>query len=76
MAKNWMLMFELYPPIFISNEIEKKNYVESLSNSFNAISKNENNWNKETSVFFEQELDRLLTSILYVKENLNSIKNE
>ena len=76
MAKNWMLMFELYPPIFISDKIEKRTYVESLSKSFNAISKNENNWNNETNVFFEQELDRLLKSILYIKENLNPIKNK
>ncbi|MFT4666473.1 MAG: Fic family protein [Polaribacter sp.] len=72
-AKNWMLMFELYPPIFISNKTEKRNYVESLSNSFIAIRENEKIWNNETNIFFEQELDRLLKNILYVKNNLNPI---
>jgi len=75
-AKNWMLMFELYPPIFISNKTEKKNYVEALSKSFKAINANENIWNNETNIFFEQELDRLLQSIQYVKDNLNPILNK
>jgi len=71
-AKNWMLMFELYPPIFISDKEEKRKYVESLSNSFNAINKNGNIWNEKTNVFFEQELDRLLNNVLYVKNNLGA----
>ena len=36
-AKNWMLMYNLYPPIFINDAVEKKEYINTLSNSFKNI---------------------------------------
>ena len=60
MAKNWMLMYELYPPIFISDIKEKQEYVNTLENSFMQLMQNESQWNNWTELFFEQELDRLL----------------
>lgn len=59
-AKNWMLMYELYPPIFIKDISKKKEYITALGNSFRELNNTPNEWNKYTSQFFEQELDRLL----------------
>ena len=72
-AKNWMLMYDLYPPIFINDAYEKKEYINTLANSFRALNKSPQKWNEHTAIFFEQELDRLLnnTSILY--ETINKI---
>lgn len=58
-AKNWMLMYELYPPIFINDSFQKKKYIASLANSFRELD-NTNEWNDFTSQFFDLELDRLL----------------
>ncbi len=59
-AKNWMLMYELYPPIFIKDISKKKEYITALGNSFRELNNTPNEWNKYTAQFFEQELDRLL----------------
>lgn len=58
-AKNWMLMYELYPPIFINDSFQRKKYIASLANSFRELD-NTNEWNDFTSQFFDLELDRLL----------------
>jgi len=65
-AKNWILMYNLYPPIFIKDEFEKKEYVETLSKSFSALEKNNSSWNEYTNLFFQQELDRVLKSIEFI----------
>lgn len=65
-AKNWMLMYHLYPPIFISNETEKKTYITTLGESFDLLSKDEKRWNEATSNFFEQELERILKNVKYI----------
>ena len=72
-AKNWMLMYDLYPPIFINDACEKKEYINTLASSFQALNQAPQKWNEHTTAFFEQELDRLLnnTSILY--ETINKI---
>jgi Fic family protein len=58
-AKNWMLMYQLYPPIFIKDEVEKKEYIDTLGQSFRELNKNPDRWNEHTAHFFEQELNRL-----------------
>jgi len=70
-AKNWILMYNLYPPIFIKDEVEKKEYIQSLSQSFKAIEKNPSEWHPQSSDFFLQELNRVLLSIQYI---FNKIK--
>ena len=67
MAKNWMLMYKLCPPIFISNATEKKEYVKALEESFLYLNKGNYIWNDKIEFFFEQELDRLIenTSDVY-----------
>lgn len=72
-AKNWILMYDLYPPIFINDAMEKKEYIYSLSNSFRELSARPDKWNEYTHLFFEQELDRLLTNALLLYESINQI---
>ena len=73
-AKNWILMFNLYPPIFIRDEIEKIEYIASLSNSFKTLQKNKTKWNNETNMFFQQELNRISNSINFILDEINSSK--
>jgi len=70
-AKNWILMYNLYPPIFIRDDIEKGEYINSLSQSFKTLEKNNSVWNQKTNLFFNQELRRVSNSIQYI---LNEIK--
>lgn len=72
-AKNWILMYDLYPPIFINDASEKKEYITTLGNSFKELSKNPNKWNSHTADFFEQELDRLLTNANFLYQSINQI---
>lgn len=69
-AKNWMLMYDLYPPIFIADLHQKKEYIDTLSKSFNALTKNPREWNLYTDQFFEQELDRLLVNSKSLYESI------
>jgi fido (protein-threonine AMPylation protein) len=73
-AKNWILMFNLYPPIFIRDEIEKIEYIASLSNSFKTLQKNKTKWNNETNMFFQQELNRISNSINFILDEIKSSK--
>jgi hypothetical protein len=77
-AKNWMLMFDLYPPIFINDAPQKKEYIATLGSSFKELMIHPNKWNEHTEQFFEQELDRLLhnASLLYESINLIGINRE
>ncbi len=72
-AKNWLLMYNLYPPIFINDSIEKKLYINTLSNSFKELQKNPLQWNKYTAEFFEQELNRLLTNSSLLLKKIDEI---
>ncbi len=67
-TKNWVLMYNLYPPIFIKDEVEKKECITSLGNNLNVIARNGNVWHQETNTFFEQELTQAKDSI-YTREN-------
>lgn len=58
-AKNWMLMHGLYPPIFIRDDVEKQLYISTLSGSFTALQNDPTNWNGNLEAFFIQELGRL-----------------
>jgi len=69
-AKNWILMYHLYPPIFIKDEIEKKEYIASLSESFKAIEKDNSVYHIETEAFFVQELKRVSYSIQFIVDKI------
>jgi Fic family protein len=72
-AKNWILMYNLYPPIFIRDEDEKTNYINTLSNSFALLDRNPNKWNEELSSFFNQEIERLRFNSLLVFEAVEKL---
>ena len=72
-AKNWMLMYNLYPPIFINDAPQKKEYIATLGNSFKELMNQPNKWNNYTSTFFEQELDRLLVNATLLYESISLI---
>jgi len=72
-AKNWMLMYDLYPPIFINDAPQKKEYITTLSNSFKQLMNHPKEWNKYTEQFFEQELDHLLVNAQLLYESINLI---
>jgi Fic family protein len=72
-AKNWMLMFDLYPPIFINDAPQKKEYISTLSKSFRSLHLEPGTWNEHTENFFEQELDRLLVNVKALYETVNKI---
>ena len=74
-AKNWILMYNLYPPIYIKDEKEKKRYILALSNSFKTIGLEPDAWHKETAIFFEQELERVMGSIKLIADNLKDANN-
>lgn len=75
MAKNWMLMYKLCPPIFISDSKEKKTYVETLEKSFLFLDNGTYDWNDALELFFEQELDRLFKSASDVYQTVSEIGN-
>ena len=72
-AKNWMLMYNLYPPIFINDAPQKKEYVTTLGNSFRELLSSPEQWNDSTALFFEQELDRILVNANLLYESINLI---
>jgi Fic family protein len=72
-AKNWLLMFDLYPPIFINDADQKKEYIETLAKSFSSLSDSPDEWNKHTKAFFEQELKRILTNARLLYASVNKI---
>lgn len=72
-AKNWMLMYDLYPPIFIRDVKQKKEYITTLSNSFKQLDKTPRKWNEHTENFFEQELDRIVVNATLLYETVNKI---
>jgi len=76
MAKNWILMYKLCPPIFISNSKEKKVYVKTLERSFLQLNRGEYYWNDHIENFFEQELDRLIKNTSEVYNTVSSAGNK
>jgi len=72
-AKNWILMYNLYPPIFIKDSDGKKEYISSLKESFKSLLSNPTSWQKETENFFTQELNRVLESINNIQLNLDKL---
>ncbi len=69
-AKNWILMYDLYPPIFIKDSNEKKEYINALSSSFESFKNTEPVWNKNISLFFEQELNRILRNVQLILDEM------
>jgi Fic family protein len=70
MVENWILMFELYPPIVISKVIEREKYIRALEKSFLELEKNIGEANEFTTAFFNLQLRRLNNSLDYLYTKL------
>ncbi|MFT7239542.1 MAG: Fic family protein [Cyclobacteriaceae bacterium] len=72
-AKNWILMYQLYPPIFIRDTEEKKEYIDTLSNSFSTLEKKPGKWNNHLDDFFHQEIRRIQFNASLVYESVKNL---
>lgn len=72
-AKNWVLMYHLYPPIFIRDEQEKKEYIMTLSKSFKALDAKPKKWNDNLDQFFSQEIKRIRDNALLIHNSVSAI---
>jgi len=75
-AKNWILMYHLYPPIFIRDEQEKKEYITTLSNSFLTLDANPGKWNDSLDLFFNQEIERIHDNAILIHNSVSQIGKE
>lgn len=71
-AKNWILLYELYPPIYINSGPDKKLYLQTLSKSFENLQQDPNAYNSYTEAFFQQEVDRLSERVKLLKAKIFS----
>lgn len=76
MAKNWILMYKLCPPIFISDSEEKKKYIGTLEKSFLYLDKKGLDWNEHFENFFNQEFDRLIHNTTEIYNTVKEIGNK
>lgn len=76
MAKNWILMYKLCPPIFISDSEEKKKYIGTLEKSFLYLNQKGLDWNEHFEHFFDQELDRLIYNTTEIYNTVKGIGNK
>lgn len=72
-AKNWVLMYHLYPPIFIRDEQEKKEYIMTLSKSFKDLDAKPKKWNDNLNLFFSQEIKRIRDNALLIHNSVRAI---
>lgn len=63
---NWILMYDLLPPIFIKTIDCRKNYIVDLSNSFNFLSNHPYKHNDATDKFFDDEINRVANSVQFI----------
>lgn len=70
MAKNWILMYELYPPIFIYGLTDRQNYIQHLSASFSDLEREPDRFHESTRSFFEDELLRMKTSTRFLLDRI------
>jgi Fic family protein len=75
-AKNWILMYDLFPPTFISDATEKKEYIHVLGNSFRDLDKNPGKWNEHIAQFFDLEIERLIDNANHLYEIVERIGNQ
>lgn len=66
MAKNWVLMHNLYPPMFIKNIFDKHLYIARLQESFQSIENDPSVLHPETQAVFLDEFRRLRASATFI----------
>ena len=69
-AKNWILMYHLYPPIFIRDDAEKTDYIGALAASFARLEQAPDTCNEDTVGFFAQETHRILDNARRLADDL------
>lgn len=72
-AKNWMLMYEMYPPIFIRNDQEKEQYISTLAASFTSLDEDPTDFSEPLAAFYEQEMGRLIDSAELILNRLQGM---
>ena len=70
MAKNWLLMYELYPPMFISGQGDRRRYISSMQASFLALQAKPFEVGEATRHFFEEELRRIRASAGFILDRM------
>ena len=66
-------MYNLYPPIFVRDVKEKKEYIDTLSGSFSSLEKHPGKWNSHLNDFFSQEMKRLEENAYLVYESVKNL---
>ena len=66
MAKNWLLMHELYPPIFIYSGIDQDQYIAGLQESFLGLEREPHVLNPMTLRFINDEARRIKASTGFI----------
>lgn len=70
MAKNWVLMYELFPPIFIYGLSDRQRYIRYIEQSFLELEAEPDQFHESTRVFFEDELRRVKASIGFLHSRM------
>jgi Fic family protein len=70
LIENWILMYDLYPPMIISTVKERHTYIKNLDSSFSALTENPNTINQHTTEFFNNQMRRLNNSLDYLYTRL------
>jgi Fic family protein len=70
MAKNWLLMYELYPPIFIYSGADRTEYISGLQESYLAVEQDPFTAHPATRAFFKQEVRRVKASVGFILQRM------
>ncbi len=70
MAKNWLMMYHLYPPIFIYGREDRTRYIRVSEQSFRDIEQDPGTFHASTQSFFEAEMRRVKASIAFLLARL------
>ena len=76
MAKNWLLMYELYPPIFIYAGEDRKSYIDVLQQSFLDLEETPHTFGAATQRFFQDELQRVRASTSFMLHRMLKIPDD
>lgn len=76
MAKNWLLMYHLFPPVVIYAGEDRARYVRSLEASFRDLETDPDHFPVSTCSFFHDELLRIKASTGYLFNRMKNMPDE